>query len=87
LTTDVAASTAWAAAENALKSHTCVLIAGHNPTLSSLLEQVVKGGGGGGHGDLHTGEAAIVRFDGEPALRSGVLVDRVRLSAEQHGKQ
>ncbi|MFT3687232.1 MAG: histidine phosphatase family protein [Phycisphaerales bacterium] len=81
LMTDVAASTAWAAAEDALKSRACVLVAGHNPTLSSLLEQVIKASGTG-HGDMHTGEAAIVQFDGEPALRSGKLIDRVRLSAE-----
>jgi phosphohistidine phosphatase len=61
----------------------CVLIAGHNPTLSELLVELLRNDQPG-RGDLHTGEAAIVRFDGPIGAGGAVMVDRVRLAAEEH---
>ncbi|MDP1661010.1 MAG: histidine phosphatase family protein [Phycisphaerales bacterium] len=60
-----------------------VLIAGHNPTLSELLAELLRNDQPG-RGDLHTGEAAILRFTGPIAPGTATMVDRVRLTAEQH---
>ena len=61
----------------------CLLIAGHNPTLSDLLAQLLRHDQSG-RGDLHTGEAAIIRLDGPVSAGTAVMVDRVRLAAEEH---
>lgn len=60
-----------------------LLIAGHNPTLSELLADLLRHDQPG-RGDLHTGEAAIVRFTGPIAPGTATMVDRVRLTAEHH---
>lgn len=65
-------------AENA-----CLLIAGHNPTLSQLLTELLRNDQPG-RSDLHTGEAAILRFDGKVGAGCAAMVDRVRLAPEQH---
>lgn len=83
LTTDVRTAPVIAAIEESLEKHACVLIAGHNPTLSDLLAELLKADRSG-RGDMHTGEAAILRFDGRVGAGCAVLVDRVRLAAEQH---
>lgn len=83
LITDVRPATALSAVEEAFEKHGCILIAGHNPTLSELLADLLKPSASG-RGDMHTGEAAVVRFDGRVGAGCAVLVDRVRLAAEQH---
>ncbi len=60
-----------------------VLIAGHNPTLSELLAELLRHDQPG-RGDLHTGEAAIIRFDGATAPGTATMIDRVRLAPDQH---
>lgn len=59
----------------------CVLIAGHNPTLSELLAQLLAHNQPG-RGDLHTGEAAVLRFDSRVGAGCAVMVDRLRLADE-----
>lgn len=83
LSTDARADTAMEAAAEALRPCACALIAGHNPTLSELLADLLQPAASG-RGDLHTGEAAILRFDGAVAPGSATLVDRVRLAADEH---
>lgn len=83
LTTDVRSAIALAAVEEALEKSGCILIAGHNPTLSELLADLLKPAASG-RGDMHTGEAAVLRFDGRVGAGCATLVDRVRLAAERH---
>lgn len=61
----------------------CLLIAGHNPTLSQLLAELLRNDQSG-RSDLHTGEAAIVRFDGKVGAGCATMVHRARLAPEQH---
>lgn len=86
LSTDLAAAAAWDAACEALASRTCVLVAGHNPTLSALLDLLLQPGEAA-RAELHTGEAAVVSFVAEPKLRGAALIDRVRMPPDPHGRQ
>ena len=61
----------------------CLLIAGHNPTLSELVAELLRDDQPG-RGDLHTGEAAIMVFAGAVCPGGAKMVDRVRLAADQH---
>ena len=83
LITDVRPSTVLPLIESALERHACAMIAGHNPTLSELLADLLKSDQPG-RGDLHTGEAAILGFDARVANGCATLIDRVRLAAEPH---
>ncbi|HYD01363.1 MAG TPA: histidine phosphatase family protein [Phycisphaerales bacterium] len=83
LSTDVSWKRVLAMLTSQLPEQGTMLISGHNPTLSELLQELLIPGATGS-GDLHTGEAAILRFDEVVAQRSATLIDRVRLAAEEH---
>lgn len=83
LTTDTSTRPVLSLIEKELAGGGCLLIAGHNPTLSELLAELLRNDQPG-RGDLHTGEAAIVRFDGKVGAGCATMVDRVRLAPEQH---
>lgn len=80
LSTDTTTSPIMAMLEKELTSG-CILIAGHNPTLSELVAELLRNDQPG-RSDLHTGEAAIVRFNGPISAGTAEIVDRVRLAAE-----
>ncbi|HZW07871.1 MAG TPA: histidine phosphatase family protein, partial [Phycisphaerales bacterium] len=62
LSTDTGWKRVLALLAGQLQEQASVLISGHNPTLSELLQELLPPGATGS-GDLHTGEAAILRFE------------------------
>lgn len=83
LTTDTPTRPIVSLIEKELAAAECLLVAGHNPTLSQLLAELLRNDQPG-RGDLHTGEAAIVRFDARVGAGCATMVDRVRLAPEPH---
>jgi len=83
LSTDLRTAPIVELLRESLKADGCLLIAGHNPTLSELVAELLKHDQPG-RGDLHTGEAAIIAFDGDITPGAGRTIDRGRLEADPH---